>query len=396
MIGLNGGLDGVGTGAEGTVKGARVLVSTAELSRSIADVYVVRQDFYEANKDLVTRFVAGYFQAAEQVIELRKAYEKDGSEEYRALLTMAQIIYGKEVLPTIDEDAHGLFIDCTLPGYPGNVTFFTERNNLNGFKAFNQSAIALAIDQGFAKQAYPLAKHDMDYRSALFTGRLKQTSVERNDRFRAEAVIDEIESLSGDGLLDDKTILAFTIYFDPNQQEFSANQYAEEYERVVRSASKFGNAVMAIRGHSDPTKSLVEMLKVGMSKGIIKRSGNKGNYRYSMNGRSLDLNATEEIIKAITSGKLDGHAQYNPRQTMQAALNLSRRRAEAVRDALIGYAQNENLSLDASQIQPVGVGIREPFIARPRSLAEARENMRVEFRLIRVDAEALSESDFDF
>ena len=81
---------------------------------------------------------------------------------------------------------------------------------------------------------------------------------------------------------------------------------------------------------------------------------------------------------------------------MQAALNLSRRRAEAVRDALISYAQNENLLLDASQIQPVGVGIREPFIARPRSLAEARENMRVEFRLIRVDAEALSESDFDF
>ena len=137
MIGLNGGIDGVGTGAEGTVKGARVLVSTAELSRSIADIYVVRRDFYEANKDLVTRFVAGYFQAAEQVIELRKAYEKDGSDEYRALLTMAQNIYGKDVLPTIDEDAHGLFIDCTLPGYPGNVAFFTEENNLNGFDAFN-------------------------------------------------------------------------------------------------------------------------------------------------------------------------------------------------------------------------------------------------------------------
>ena len=40
MIGLCGGLDSTGSGAEGTVKGARVLVSTAELSRSIADVYV--------------------------------------------------------------------------------------------------------------------------------------------------------------------------------------------------------------------------------------------------------------------------------------------------------------------------------------------------------------------
>ena len=396
MIGLNGGLDGTGTGAEGTVKGARVLVSTAELSRSIADVYVVRKDFYQAHKDFVTRFVAGYFQSAEQVLALKKDYEAKGSDQYRALLKMTQDIYGADVLPTIDEDAHGLFIDCTLPGYPGNVAFFTEANNLNGFEAFNASAIQLATNQGFAKQAQPLHKHDLDYRSPLFTGRLKQTAVERTDRFRAEAVIDEIEALSGDGMLDDKTILAFTIYFDPNQQEFSATQYAAEYDRAVRSASKFGNAVVAIRGHSDPTKSLIEMLKVGMSKGIIQRSGSKGNYRYAMNGRPLDLNATEQIIQAIESGQLDGHAEHNPRQTMQAALNLSRRRAEAVRDALIAYAGQQNLIIDASQIQPVGVGIREPFIARPRNLAEARENMRVEFRLVRVDAEALSESDFDF
>ena len=56
MIGLCGGLTESGTGAEGTVKGARVLVSTAQLSRSIADVYVCRKDFYDANKELVTKF----------------------------------------------------------------------------------------------------------------------------------------------------------------------------------------------------------------------------------------------------------------------------------------------------------------------------------------------------
>ena len=396
MIGLNGGLQDIGSGAEGTVKGARVLVSTAELSRSIADVYVVRKDFYEANKDTVTRFVAGYFQAAEQVLELKNAYETKGSKDYQRLLRMTQDIYGKDILPTLEGDVHGLFIDCTLPGYPGNVAFFTETGNLNGFDAFNESAQKLANEQGFAKQAAPLLKHDLDYRSALFTNRLKQIEVDRSDRFRAEAVIDEIEALTGGTELDDKTILSFTIYFDPNQQEFSAQQYAEEYERAVRTAAKFGNAVVAIRGHSDPTKCLVEMLKVGMKKGVIKRSGNKGNYRYAMNGRPLDIAAVDQVIAAIESGQLDGDAEYNPRQTMQAALNLSRRRAENVRDSMVDFAKTQGLQLDASQIQPVGVGIREPFIARPRSLAEARENMRVEFRLIRVDAEALTESDFDF
>jgi ABC-type nitrate/sulfonate/bicarbonate transport system substrate-binding protein len=53
MAGLTGGLRSTGSGAEGTVKGSRVLVSTAELSRSIADVYVCRKDFYDANKEWV-------------------------------------------------------------------------------------------------------------------------------------------------------------------------------------------------------------------------------------------------------------------------------------------------------------------------------------------------------
>ena len=62
----------------------------------------------------------------------------------------------------------------------------------------------------------------------------------------------------------------------PTNKNLAPCNMPEEYERAVRSASKFGNAVVAIRGHSDPTKSLVEMLKVGMAKGIIQRSGNKG------------------------------------------------------------------------------------------------------------------------
>jgi len=71
MIGLTGGHENVGTGAEGTVKGARVVVSTATLSRSIADVYVCRKDFYDAYKPLVERFFACYLKGAEEVVALK-------------------------------------------------------------------------------------------------------------------------------------------------------------------------------------------------------------------------------------------------------------------------------------------------------------------------------------
>ena len=40
----------VGTGAEGSVKGARMLLSTKTASRIIADVYAVRKDYFDANR----------------------------------------------------------------------------------------------------------------------------------------------------------------------------------------------------------------------------------------------------------------------------------------------------------------------------------------------------------
>jgi ABC-type nitrate/sulfonate/bicarbonate transport system substrate-binding protein len=65
MIGLCSGVDQVGSGAEGTVEGSHVVNSTATMSRSIADVYICRKDFFDANKDWVQKFVTGYLKATE-------------------------------------------------------------------------------------------------------------------------------------------------------------------------------------------------------------------------------------------------------------------------------------------------------------------------------------------
>ncbi len=396
MLGLSGGLKSIGSGAEGTVTGAKVLVSTAEMSRSIADVYVCRKDFYDQHPDIVRKFVAGYLKGSEDVIKLKKSFESGGSSDYMKLLKLTQEIYGKETIPTLEEDAHGLLQDCTLVGYPGNVAFFTQKNNLSGFDAMQKAALDLAVNQGYAKIRSGLFPSPLDYTDKNLTSMLSITKVERKDRFRAEAVLEEIEQLSTRGGLDDRTIVSFTINFQPNQKEFNDVQYGAEYQRLVEMANKYGNAVFAIRGHSDPTKTLLDLVRAGVAKGIIKRTGSNGNYSYSFRGRPLDLSSTGQIVKLIEAGEFDGASSGDPRQTMQAALNLSRSRAEAVRDSVIKYAAKKGLTLDESQIQPVGVGVREPFIAKPGNMDEAKKNMRVEFRLIRVEAEASSSSDFDF
>jgi outer membrane protein OmpA-like peptidoglycan-associated protein len=395
MVGLCGGLTSSGSGAEGTVSGARVLVSTAQLSRSIADVYVCRKDFYDANKELVTKFVAGYLKGCEEVVDLRREFEAGGSDKFRSLLQMTQDIYGKETIPVLD-DAHGLLADCTFVGYPGNVAFFTQANNLNGFEAFQTAALDLAVKRGYARVRTGLFPSGLDYQSPLFLSLLSKMQVERTERFRAEAVVSEIEMLSSGGALDERTILAFTINFEPNQTEFSAVQYGAEFQRVVETAAKFGNAVIAVRGHADPSKTLLDLVRAGMAKGVLKRTGTTGNYAYSLNGRPLDLASTGDLVKLIEQGAFDGVPEHNPRETMQAALNLSRMRAEQVLDAVVTYSRGKGLAIDKSQIAPIGVGIREPFIAKPSNIDEAQRNMRVEFRVVRVAAEATKPADFDF
>ncbi|MFT5130526.1 MAG: outer membrane protein OmpA-like peptidoglycan-associated protein, partial [Rhodothermales bacterium] len=51
---------------------------------------------------------------------------------------------------------------------------------------------------------------------------------------------------------------------------------------------------------------------------------------------------------------------------------------------------------DKSQMQPVGVGIVNPVVAKPTNADEAAVNRRVEFKIVKVSAEAVSKDDFDF
>lgn len=402
MIGLTGGPENTGTGAEGTVKGARVVVSTATLSRSIADVYACRKDFYDKYKPFIEKFFSGYLKGAEEVVSLKKAYERSGSAEYNKLLSMMQNIYGKDVLPTLEEDAHGLIADCSFVGQPGNVAFFNDpTNTITGFEGFNKAGLDMAVNWGFASQRYALLPSDINFNSSTFKSLLSTTVDAPNQlkqtRFKKEAVRAEIESFNEDAVLDEKTLISFTIQFDANQDTFSATRYSAEFDRVVELASKYGNAAIAIKGHSDPSRTLSVLVRTGLSKGFLKRTGTRGNYRYFLNGKPFSLENTAELIKLIDQRKFDDSSDVeNPFQVMRAALKLSEQRGEAVKQSIIDYARVKNARIDADQIVPVGVGIREPVIAKPTSPSEAAENRRVEFALIKVSAEAVAASDFDF
>ncbi|HEY6563617.1 MAG TPA: hypothetical protein VIY86_03935 [Pirellulaceae bacterium] len=392
MLGLTGGIDSTGSGAEGTVRGARVLNSTQQMSRSIADVYAVRSDWFATHRGFVEKFVAGYLKGTEAIVRMRKDFTATSrlNPEYRSQLQMAQNIFGKEVLPTLEVDAHGLLLDCTFVGLSGQGAFFRDPGNLSGFDSLLKKSLDLAQDWGYSGGRFGFEPSPFDYdKIASLAGLTYEAPTARTGR------IAETLDFSPEAELDDKTIVSFTINFEPNNPAFSADRYGAEFNRAIQAASTFGNAVVVIRGHSDPTLTLQELVKAGIEKGILKRTGQNGTYKYYFKNRPLDINATATIVELIKTGQFEG-ANHKPRETMQAAMNLSLARAEAVRESLVGFARQQRVNLDDSQMQPVGAGILEPVIPKPTSLEEAKENMRVEFRIVRVPAEAIKASDFDF
>lgn len=392
LIGLTGGLDSVGSGAEGTVKGAHLVNSTQQMSRSIADVYAVRSDWYKNNRAVVEKFVAGYLKATEEVVQMRKQFETSNrlTPEYQELLTMAQKIFGEDVLPTLEVDAHGLLLDCSFVGLPGQVAFFEDQGNLNGFEPKMSKALDLATGWGYADNRFGFEPARLDYRDTAKIAGLKYVNPGSTGGRIAETY-----DFDPDDELDDKTIVSFTINFEPNQSHFSADQYGSEFNRAIQAASTFGNAVVVVRGHSDPTQTLRELIKAGEEKGMIKVAGTKGNRKYFLQGKPLNVDSIATITQLIATGQFEG-TQFRPRETMQAAMNLSFARAKAVTDSLEKFAKSLKVNFDASQIHPVGAGISEPLVPKPTSLAQAKENMRVEFRIVKVPAEAIEASDFDF
>lgn len=398
MLGLCSGLTQIGSGAEGTVKGAHVLNSTASMSRSIADVYYVRADYYKTHKPQVLKFVAFYLKATEDLLEAKRVYD-DGrgkSPKYVAALKLAQDIYGVKTLPTLEADAHGLVSDANFVRIPGNEVFFNDPNNLTGFTAKQNNALELAQKLGYIKQKLGFDKADWDYKAISELAGVKYTQpVYSTGRIKAE-----VADFSKD--LDSNTIFTFEIKFEPEQVNFPTETYAADFKRYCESSATFANAAVVIEGHSDPTLALQHFFWAAKAKGLL--TGNEGNYKF--NGKPLNLVDTNSVIQAIQSENLGGQKRKtqtgemvevpDPRTTVAATLTLSRTRAETVRKAIEEYSKSHGFQIDISQAVPLGVGIADPVNPKPRNMNQAKENMRVVFRVVRVKAEAISPDDFNF
>jgi ABC-type nitrate/sulfonate/bicarbonate transport system substrate-binding protein/outer membrane protein OmpA-like peptidoglycan-associated protein len=336
----------VGTGAEDSVKGARILLSTKTANRIIADVYAVRSDFFESNRAEVEKFVQGLIQGEDALRKL-VANKASRAAEFKDTMSAA----ARELLdsPQAISDTEGMYRDAEFPGVAGNAAFFGKADNPRSFAALNKEIQSSFSAIGLMAKAPPLEHAGWDYRK-LGAGADVATAPEAR-RFDAEKVATMVARKQSQGKLQEGELFSFEVFFKPNQDKFTADLYGDAFKRVAGLAATYGGAIITVEGHSDPM--------------------------------------------AYLRAKRDGSPDVVLGRTQQSAKNLSLSRAIAVRDSLIAYAKTQGVSLDPTQFAVVGHGITQPKTGicgsdpcPPKTEADWQSNMRVEFRILQVEAEA--------
>ncbi|HDZ9335912.1 TPA: OmpA family protein [Vibrio cholerae] len=331
---------GVGDGSEDSVRGASILLSTKTANRVIADVYAVRNDYYQSHKAEIEKLVLGLAKSQETIKSL-----KVGSAEYTKLMRAS----GELLLdaPEASADAAALLGDATAVGMGGNISFFTDANNFRNFDQVVAESAEGIKQLGMVQSTGKVLKADLNY-AMLSNG--VTTSTIKKPAFDSNQVAKVVETKQKMGTLDDSTVFEFEIFFKPNQNDFNESLYQDQFKRVTQLAQTYAGAVITVEGHSDPMGYL--------------RKKNGGESVFVLN------------------------------QIKQSAKNLSMTRAQEVRDSIVDYGSTHNVSLDLSQFSVVGHGISNPKTGicgsdpcAPKTEKEWLSNMRVVFRILQVEAE---------
>jgi len=336
----------VGSGAEDSVKGAKILMSTKTANRVIADVYAVRSDYYNANRSEIERLSKALMRAEEKLSDLVAARTQQRSAYQKTMAAAAELL-----LDSADAvaDAEGLYADCEFVHFSGNVSFFQNKDYPRNFERLNAEIQKGYADLRLIGSKQSLAKADFNYKQ-LASG-LSNTKKASAQRFNSAEVSALVTRKQQQGALSEGELFSFEVFFSPNQNTFPVDLYRDDFNRVVELASTYGGAIITVEGHSDPMGFL-----------RAKKSGQA----------------------SVVLGRIK-----------QSAKNLSVSRAQSVQDAIISFASGQNVLLDSSQFEPIGHGISQPSTGicnadpcAPKNEEQWRSNMRVVFRIIQVEAES--------
>ena len=335
-----------GSGAEDSVQGARILMSTKTANRVIADVYAVRADYYKKHQGEIGKLTQALMASAEAVKGIVSSRKTDAKEYNELMTASAKFLLDS---PQAIADTEGLYADMGFVFFSGNTQMFENANHPRNFANLNNELGASLQDFGLIKKPLITAKANLNYKS-LSQG-LSIVTAANKPKFNRDELSSLVSKKQQQGSLDEGELFSFEVFFGANQNDFPIDLYKTEFDKVIELSSTYGGAIITVEGHSDPMGYL----------------------------RAKKKNKPNVVLS----------------RTKQSAKNLSISRAQSVRDAIVNYSDAMNISLDESQFEPIGHGITNPATGvcggdpcAPKTEAEWRSNMRVVFRLIQIEAES--------
>lgn len=230
------------------VAGTKILTTTSEANKLIADVWAVRADFARDKPEIVKGLVAGIFEGMELI--------KNKTFKARAFQWMADG-YGMKV-----DDVKGMESDAHSTNFAENKSFFLNANNPTNFERTWKNINFIYHQAGLIKEGVPF-NQIMDFsviKALEKEGKFKS----QKDEFVSKFVPTTYKKVNAEAPIITQTV---RINFYPN----SANIYEPAHnltgkpvpntlydpnveatmDKVARLVGAYDRAVVAIVGHTD-------------------------------------------------------------------------------------------------------------------------------------------------
>ena len=370
----------VGTGLEGTVKGARPIFTTKTASNIIFDTYAVRRDFLGEHPEIVEAFREAHLRQQEFFLGELANIEKKGGADRKRVEAFKTLCKPLAKIFNQDENAVGDYViwvgsDSRLAGRSGNAKFFDDASPI-GFRQttahIQEFFLGLHLIEGITNIAYnrPAAAEKPGSEPANPSGaptniRPPAAVVAPKLAFAStQAVRKAAESASA------SVMYRFTFKFPAQVSEINWHDYPDVFSKINETVNRYGGAVVQLRGHAD-------------------------NFFYNFVLAKQRQGQTTYQRRIAGTDKFETLPLPKPEELLNDANALSYSRAFAVKRAYAAYVR-DNLHLgpdevDLSRFDVKGMGLSDPLVANPTTPDQRAENMRGEMVIIAAESEIPAE-----
>lgn len=355
----------VGTGLEGTVKGARAIFTTKTASAIIFDTYAVRRDFLGDQPALVEAFRETHLRQQETFlselanIEKKRGADRQKVEAFKTLCKPLAKIFNQ------DENAVSDYIvwvgrDLQLAGRAGNAKFFDDANPI-GFRATTARIQDFFQALGLIQSATNIAYNRP---SPTERGASEPVAAPRPTAAPAFASTEAVRKAADSK--NANVMYRYTFKFPVQVSDINWHDYQDVFARIHETVTRYGGAVVQLRGHAD-------------------------NFFYNFVVSKQKQGQTTYQRRIAGTEKFETLPLPKPEELLNDANSLSYARAFAIKRAYVAYVR-ENLHLgsdeiDLSRFDVKGMGVTDPIVKNPTTADQRNDNMRGEMVIISAETE---------